>query len=210
MALLQLAQGRVDARAVGGRPRRRVQRVAQQRRRGVALAIGRERLRQQQPDVDVRRLAAAIGFAHLLQRRGHVGARLREQRLGVDEQAVRALAVDLAGLLGERQRELRNFAQSLSLDALLAAANHHLDQLAPRYQLERVPGLDLELHVIDREMGGDARAVNSLSGGESFLVSLALALGLSSMAAADVEVRTLFIDEGFGSLDPATLDSALG
>jgi len=106
-------------------------------------------------------------------------------------------------------RELRNFAQSLSLDALLAAANHHLDQLAPRYQLERVPGLDLELHVIDREMGGDARAVNSLSGGESFLVSLALALGLSSMAAADVEVRTLFIDEGFGSLDPATLDSAL-
>jgi exonuclease SbcC len=105
---------------------------------------------------------------------------------------------------------MRNFAQSLSLDALLAAANHHLDQLSPRYQLERVPGLDLELHVIDREMGGDARAVNSLSGGESFLVSLALALGLSSMAAADVEVRTLFIDEGFGSLDPATLEAALG
>ena len=117
----------------------------------------------------------------------------------------------LSSVIGSADgRELRNFAQSLSLDALLAAANHHLDQLAPRYQLERVPGLDLELHVIDREMGGDARAVNSLSGGESFLVSLALALGLSSMAAADVEVRTLFIDEGFGSLDPATLDSALG
>lgn len=133
------------------------------------------------------------------------------------EEAIAALEIQarpfeqLAEVIGSADgKELRNFAQSLSLDALLAAANRHLDQLAPRYQLERVPGLDLELHVIDREMGGDARAVNGLSGGESFLVSLALALGLSSMAAADVEVRTLFIDEGFGSLDPATLDAALG
>ncbi|HVV86522.1 MAG TPA: SbcC/MukB-like Walker B domain-containing protein, partial [Kofleriaceae bacterium] len=106
-------------------------------------------------------------------------------------------------------KKLRDFAQSLTLDRLLAAANRHLDDLAPRYQLERVGGLDLELQVVDRELGDDVRAIASLSGGESFLVSLALALGLSSLSSSGVEVRTLLIDEGFGSLDLATLDTAL-
>jgi exonuclease SbcC len=63
--------------------------------------------------------------------------------------------------------------------------------------------------VNDRDLGDEIRSVQSLSGGESFLVSLALALGLSSMSAHDVRVRTLLIDEGFGTLDPATLDTAL-
>ncbi len=103
----------------------------------------------------------------------------------------------------------RSFAQSLTLDALLEVANAHLEELAPRYQLERVPKHDLELQVIDRDLGSEVRSVQSLSGGESFLVSLALALGLSSMSAHDVRVRTLLIDEGFGTLDPATLDGAL-
>jgi len=106
-------------------------------------------------------------------------------------------------------KKFRSFAQSLTLDSLLAVANAHLDELAPRYQLERVPNHDLELQVIDRDLGDEVRSVQSLSGGESFLVSLALALGLSSMSAHDVRVRTLLIDEGFGTLDPATLDSAL-
>jgi exonuclease SbcC len=106
-------------------------------------------------------------------------------------------------------KRFRAFAQSLTLDGLLALANAHLDELAPRYQLERVPGHDLELQVIDRELGDEVRSVQSLSGGESFLASLALALGLSSMSAHDVRVRTLLIDEGFGTLDPATLDTAL-
>lgn len=107
-------------------------------------------------------------------------------------------------------KKFRAFAQSLTLDGLLAVANAHLEELAPRYQLERVPNHDLELQVIDRDLGEEVRSVQSLSGGESFLVSLALALGLSSMSAHDVRVRTLLIDEGFGTLDPATLDSALG
>jgi exonuclease SbcC len=117
----------------------------------------------------------------------------------------------LGEVIGSHDGKLfRSFAQSLTLDSLLAVANSHLDELAPRYQLERVPKHDLELQVVDRELGGDVRSVQSLSGGESFLVSLALALGLSSMSAHDVRVRTLLIDEGFGTLDPATLDSALG
>ncbi|MBA3454071.1 MAG: hypothetical protein H0T42_13335, partial [Deltaproteobacteria bacterium] len=116
----------------------------------------------------------------------------------------------LGDVIGSHDGKLfRSFAQSLTLDGLLAVANSHLEELAPRYQLERVPGYDLELQVIDRDLGNEIRSVQSLSGGESFLVSLALALGLSSMSAHDVRVRTLLIDEGFGTLDPATLDSAL-
>ncbi|MEO8702230.1 MAG: AAA family ATPase [Kofleriaceae bacterium] len=116
----------------------------------------------------------------------------------------------LGEVIGSHDGKLfRSFAQSLTLDGLLAVANAHLEELAPRYQLERVPRHDLELQVIDRDLGSEVRSVQSLSGGESFLVSLALALGLSSMSAHDVRVRTLLIDEGFGTLDPATLDGAL-
>jgi exonuclease SbcC len=136
----------------------------------------------------------------------------RTAALAVLAEAEHAAEVDrvLGAVIGSHDGKLfRSFAQSLTLDGLLAVANSHLDELAPRYQLERVPKHDLELQVIDRDLGGEVRSVQSLSGGESFLVSLALALGLSSMSAHDVRVRTLLIDEGFGTLDPATLDSAL-
>ncbi|NVB83893.1 MAG: hypothetical protein HOV81_36295, partial [Kofleriaceae bacterium] len=126
--------------------------------------------------------------------------------------AERAAEIDrvLGQVIGSHDGKLfRSFAQSLTLDGLLAVANSHLEELAPRYQLERVPKHDLELQVIDRDLGDEIRSVQTLSGGESFLVSLALALGLSSMSAHDVRVRTLLIDEGFGTLDPATLDTAL-
>lgn len=136
----------------------------------------------------------------------------RAAALAEAEAAERAADVDriLGQVIGSHDGKLfRSFAQSLTLDGLLTVANSHLEELAPRYQLERVPKHDLELQVIDRDLGGEIRSVQSLSGGESFLVSLALALGLSSMSAHDVRVRTLLIDEGFGTLDPATLDTAL-
>jgi exonuclease SbcC len=136
----------------------------------------------------------------------------RADALALHAAAEQAAEVDrvLGEVIGSHDGKLfRSFAQSLTLDGLLAVANSHLEELAPRYQLERVPKHDLELQVIDRDLGNEIRSVQSLSGGESFLVSLALALGLSSMSAHDVRVRTLLIDEGFGTLDPATLDSAL-
>jgi exonuclease SbcC len=136
----------------------------------------------------------------------------RTAALAEAESAEKAAEVDrvLGQVIGSHDGKLfRSFAQSLTLDGLLAVANSHLEELAPRYQLERVPKHDLELQVVDRDLGGEVRSVQSLSGGESFLVSLALALGLSSMSAHDVRVRTLLIDEGFGTLDPATLDAAL-
>ena len=105
--------------------------------------------------------------------------------------------------------KFRVFAQSLTLEALLAHSNRHLEDFAKRYCLQRVPGSDLELQIIDRDMADDVRSVHSLSGGESFLVSLALALGLASLSSNRTQVESLFIDEGFGSLDPETLDIAI-
>ncbi|CAN5915851.1 hypothetical protein BH11MYX2_BH11MYX2_21230 [soil metagenome] len=136
----------------------------------------------------------------------------REQLQALVVEAERAADVDriLGAAIGSHDgKRFRSFAQSLTLDGLLTVANAHLVELAPRYQLERVPKHDLELQVIDRDLGDEVRSVQSLSGGESFLVSLALALGLSSMSAHDVRVRTLLIDEGFGTLDPSTLEMAL-
>lgn len=106
-------------------------------------------------------------------------------------------------------KRFRMFAQSLTLEALVAFANDHLIGLDPRYQLQRVPGYELELQVVDRDMGDEIRALNSLSGGETFLASLALALGLSSLSASETPIESLFIDEGFGSLDSDSLEVAL-
>jgi exonuclease SbcC len=113
-------------------------------------------------------------------------------------------------LIGSKSgAKFRTFAQSLTLEALLAYSNRHLEDFAKRYVLQRVPGSDLELQIIDRDMADDVRSVYSLSGGESFLVSLALALGLASLSSNKTQVESLFIDEGFGSLDPETLDIAI-
>jgi exonuclease SbcC len=119
----------------------------------------------------------------------------------------------LAELIGSADgKKFRNYAQQFTLDVLLGYANIHLAQLARRYRLERVisqAGPSLSLMVRDQDMGGEIRSVNSLSGGESFLVSLALALGLASLSSNRVKVESLFIDEGFGSLDSETLGVAM-
>lgn len=102
----------------------------------------------------------------------------------------------------------RKIAQAYNLDLLLQHANVQLRQLARRYRLQR-GGSPLGLLIIDTDMGDECRSVHSLSGGESFLVSLALALGLASMASQNLNIESLFIDEGFGSLDPESLHIAL-
>lgn len=104
--------------------------------------------------------------------------------------------------------KFRRIAQGYTLDVLLSYANVQLRDLSRRYRLERVPET-LALQVIDRDMCDEIRTVHSLSGGESFLVSLALALGLSSLSSNRMKVESLFIDEGFGSLDADTLRIAM-
>lgn len=137
----------------------------------------------------------------------------RFQARSLQHQQAQAEAVvweRLGELIGSADgAKFQKFAQGLTLELLLDQANRHLQELAPRYLLQRIPGTELELQVVDREMGDEIRAVASLSGGESFLASLALALGLSALAARETAVDSLFIDEGFGTLDPETLDVAL-
>lgn len=113
-------------------------------------------------------------------------------------------AVGSAG--GDR---FRRFVQGITLDHMVQLANDHLHALAPRYRLARGGTSDLTLHVIDRDMGDEVRGTRSLSGGERFLVSLALALALAGLEGRSSFVDTLFIDEGFGSLDAETLDLAV-
>lgn len=115
----------------------------------------------------------------------------------------------LGELIGSADgKKFRNFAQQLTLDILLGYGNRHLENMSRRYRLERVKD-SLGLLVIDQDMGDEVRSVHSLSGGESFLLSLALALGLASLSSHRVRVESLFIDEGFGSLDSESLRVAM-
>ncbi|TDR55906.1 exonuclease SbcC [Halomonas ventosae] len=105
-------------------------------------------------------------------------------------------------------KAFRRIAQAYNLEQLLEHANAHLSGLSRRYRLVR-GGSPLGLLVVDVDMGDERRSVHSLSGGETFLVSLALALGLASMASGELTIESLFIDEGFGSLDPQSLALAM-
>lgn len=121
-----------------------------------------------------------------------------------------SLWLEMKELIGSADgAKFRTFAQSLTLQQMLVSANYHLSDLAPRYQLQAVPSSELDLQIIDLDMGDEVRSIDSLSGGESFLVSLALALGLGSITSLQTSINTLFIDEGFGTLDPDTLEVAL-
>ncbi len=101
------------------------------------------------------------------------------------------------------------FAQSLTLSNLIGLANARLSRLSDRYILEK-PRSDADgLYVLDTYQGSQSRAVSTLSGGETFTVSLALALALSDLASRNVRIESLFIDEGFGTLDAETLEAAV-
>jgi exonuclease SbcC len=118
----------------------------------------------------------------------------------------------LSALIGSATGNVfARFAQGLTLERLVAVANRHLFQLSPRYAMRRSNTAvdDLELEIIDHYQGDVTRPMRSLSGGESFLASLALAVGLSELASGRTAIESLFIDEGFGSLDPATLETAM-
>lgn len=112
-------------------------------------------------------------------------------------------------LLGSADgKKFKLIAQNYTLNLLLRHANKHLSYLSRRYRLRQIPD-SLGLQVIDGDMCDEVRTVYSLSGGESFLISLALALGLSSLSSNSLKVESLFIDEGFGSLDADTLRIAM-
>ncbi|GGP18206.1 AAA family ATPase [Silvimonas iriomotensis] len=116
----------------------------------------------------------------------------------------------LNGLIGSADgAKYRRFAQGLTLDHLIHLANRQLARLHGRYQLVRKTGGELEMAIIDSWQGDVVRDTRTLSGGESFLVSLALALALSDLVSHKTSIDSLFLDEGFGTLDGETLDMAL-
>jgi DNA repair protein SbcC/Rad50 len=107
-------------------------------------------------------------------------------------------------------KKFSTFAQGLTLLRLIALSNKRLEALSDRYLLDKPNEKeDDELMVIDQYMGNERRSVKTLSGGETFLISLSLALALSDLASRNVKLESLFIDEGFGTLDPETLETAL-
>ena len=106
-------------------------------------------------------------------------------------------------------KKFRIFAQGLTFEVMISHANRQLRKMSDRYILLRDPQEPLALQVIDTYQAGEMRSTRNLSGGESFLVSLALSLGLSAMASHNVRVDSLFLDEGFGTLDEEALDTAL-
>jgi len=114
-------------------------------------------------------------------------------------------------LIGDRQgKKFNDFAQDLTLSQLIHLANVRLKDLSERYKIDKAnEDEDDGLVAIDEDMGGQRRSVKTLSGGETFLLSLSLALALSDLASRNVEINSLFIDEGFGTLDPETLDQTL-
>ena len=157
----------------------------------------------------------------LIMERGEIKERIRadkEQRAlqaslfdKIDKQkAIYDNWVHLSGLIGSKDGDkFRKFAQGLTLDHLLFLANKRLEHLQGRYQLRQKAQEELILEVTDTWQADVVRDTRTLSGGESFLVSLALALALSDLVSSRTSIDSLFLDEGFGTLDPETLDIAL-
>jgi exonuclease SbcC len=161
---------------------------------------------------DINQLRDIIaGLRHRLEEQHKAEERLQEKQSAMKAQVVECDRWDrLHTLIGSSDgKKYRNFAQGLTFDLMVSHANRELEKMSDRYLLIRDENLPLELNVLDNYQAGEIRSTRNLSGGESFIVSLALALGLSSMSSRRVRVDSLFLDEGFGSLDEQSLETAL-
>ena len=110
--------------------------------------------------------------------------------------------------IGADGKTLRKIAQCYTLSFLIAHANQEIRKFNSRYELQQVKH-SLGIRVIDHDRADDIRDTTSLSGGETFIVSLGLALGLSALSSRNISFENLFIDEGFGTLDPDTLATVI-
>jgi exonuclease SbcC len=158
---------------------------------------------------ELRQAIAALG--HKLGENAAAQERIKEKQTAIEIQNRECRKwSNLHDLIGAADgKKYRNFAQGLTFDMVIGHANRQLRRMTDRYLLIRDNDSPLELNVIDSYQAGETRSTKNLSGGESFIVSLALALGLSHMASKNVRVDSLFLDEGFGTLDEEALDMAL-
>jgi exonuclease SbcC len=197
--------------------------AAAERERTTHLAAERQRRLTDRPREEIERELneGVAGRTELQQEIGGIRRKLRDNEELKQRQAQRALVIAaqrrewerwdrLHGLIGSADgRKYRNFAQGLTFEIMVGHANRQLQKMTDRYLLVRDEGQPLDLNVIDSYQAGEIRSTRNLSGGESFIVSLALALGLSQMASRKVRVDSLFLDEGFGTLDDDALETAL-
>ncbi|MBF0629254.1 MAG: AAA family ATPase [Magnetococcales bacterium] len=163
----------------------------------------------------VERARSVQGELGGLQLKWMENAALQEQKAGRlqavarQRQALERWEV-LHGLIGsEDGKRYREFVQGLTFERVLTLANRQLRQMSDRYEMLTDPEQPLNIRIRDHHQAGEVRSARNLSGGETFLVSLALALGLSGMASRKIRVDALFLDEGFGTLDEESLEIAL-
>ncbi|MEI8186831.1 MAG: AAA family ATPase [Chlorobiaceae bacterium] len=187
----------------------------------LALEIAREvtdksmeELKQQFKDYEesLKELRDIIaGCRHKLNENAAAKERVKEKQTAIDAQKIECRRWEnLHELIGSADgKKYRNFAQGLTFEIMIGYANRQLQNMTDRYLLIRDEAQPLELNVVDNYQAGEIRSTKNLSGGESFIVSLSLALGLSNMASKNVRVDSLFLDEGFGTLDDEALDTAL-
>jgi len=154
---------------------------------------------------------AVAGFRHRLSENVAAKERIKEKQSAIEAQKKECHRWEkLHGLIGSADgKKYRNFAQGLTFELMVSHANLQLEKMTDRYLLIRDEQQPLELNVVDNYQAGEIRSTKNLSGGESFIVSLTLALGLSKMASQKVRVDSLFLDEGFGTLDEEALETAL-
>ena len=173
-----------------------------------------EKFKHKQDELDGKKEALV---AEQTRRSGRITTDDENRRRKAEQERATSEARDLLAVW-QRLRDLigtadgskfRKYAQSITLDILLRHANRHLSKLNDRYRIGRRESAALDLEIEDFYQAQAKRPMSSLSGGESFLVSLALALGLSDLAGRNVRIQSLFIDEGFGSLDPEALEIAI-
>ena len=164
--------------------------------------------KQQEENLNIERALSTMEACLLQQAKNKLSVEQIAKELA-EKQTVAERWAKLNKLIGSADgAKFKVIAQSYTLNLLLLHANQHLSYLSKRYKLQQVPDT-LALQVIDCDMCDEIRTVYSLSGGESFLISLALALGLSSLSSNNLKVESLFIDEGFGSLDAESLRTAM-
>ena len=164
--------------------------------------------KQQEENLNIERALSTMEARLLQQAKNKLTVEQIAKELA-EKQTIAERWAKLNKLIGSADgAKFKVIAQSYTLNLLLLHANKHLSYLSKRYKLQQVPDT-LALQVIDCDMCDEIRTVYSLSGGESFLISLALALGLSSLSSNNLKVESLFIDEGFGSLDAESLRTAM-
>ncbi|MFH1148370.1 MAG: SbcC/MukB-like Walker B domain-containing protein, partial [Pseudomonadota bacterium] len=197
--------------------------MTRRRDRSAAVQAEREKNLAERSLEEIREESAAVSLKlnELQQALGALDQKLRDHadRRELHQARLKAIEMQkrecerwerLHSLIGSSDgKKFRNFAQGLTFELMVAHANRQLRKMSDRYILVRDESEPLELNVIDNYQAGEIRSTKNLSGGESFIASLALSLGLSGMASRNVRVDSLFLDEGFGTLDEDALETAL-